>query len=252
MNQLMNFEFEGRPIRVILRDSEPWWLASEVCEALEIGNTGQAMTRLDEDEYDRVPSTIISNDGGPSRLVVNESGLYELILGSRKPEAKAFKRWIKRDVLPSIRKNGMYVTDQLLDDPEHLLKVTEKLVAERKLRLAAETKLIEQAPLVTFAETCLASKDSILVRELAKVASKNGFNTGEKRLYQKLREWGLILQASTEPSQRAMDAGWFEVIQRPVDTPYGQHLSSTTKVTPKGQVYIIERLRVEANQNGAA
>lgn len=139
------------------------------------------------------------------------------------------------------RKQGFRIPQSL---PEALRLAADAL--EQKALL--EAKLAEQRPLVTFAETCLNTKDSILVRELAKVASKQGLITGEKRLYRKLREWGLILPNSTEPSQRAMEAGYFEVIQRPVPTPYGEILSRTTKVTPKGQVYIIERLRNELNR----
>lgn len=105
----------------------------------------------------------------------------------------------------------------------------------------------EQKPLVTFAEKCLASNDSVLVRELSKLAQDEGLkNVGEKNLYKRLREWGMVLKTSTEPSQRAMDMGIFEVIQRTVNTPYGEILTYTTKVTPKGQVYIIERLTKEA------
>jgi len=196
-----------------MRDGQPWWVARDVVDILGIGNSSDVLARLDPDE--KGVDSIDTPGGRQNVATVNEPGLYSLILGSRKPEAKLFKRWITHEVLPSIRKNGMYAVDALLDDPEHLLRVTTKLVEERRARLAAETRLIEQKPLVTFAETCLTSKDSILVRELAKVATKNGVNIGEKRLYQKLRDWDLVLQGKTEPTQKAMEAGYFEVLERP-------------------------------------
>jgi anti-repressor protein len=243
-NELMSFDFQGNGVRVVMQNGEPWWIAKDVCDVLGHTNPSMAIDRLDEDERAKFS---LGRQGETN--IVNEPGLYALILGSRKPEAKVFKRWITHDVIPSIRKNGMYVTDSLLDDPEHLLLVTQRLVEERKARIAAEALLEEQKPLVTFAETCLDSKDSILVRELAKVANKNGINIGQNRLYKLLREWGLILTDSTEPSQRAMDAEYFEVVQRPIDTPYGKHLVPTTRVTPRGQVHIIEKLKAQQTKH---
>lgn len=115
------------------------------------------------------------------------------------------------------------------------------------LRLAADQaeQLEVQRPLVMFAKTCAASKDSILVREMAKVASKNGLRIGEKRLYQKLREWKLIFSGSTEPYQEYVDRGYFEVVQSPRDTSSGVKIFKTTRVTPKGQIYILSRLKRE-------
>lgn len=250
---LTTFEFQNQQIRIVMQDGSPWFVAKDVCDVLELSNSRMVLERLDEDE--RGVSTVYTPGGAQQMAVVSEPGLYSLVMTSRKPEAKLFKRWITHDVMPSIRKHGVYAKAELLDNPELLLDVVTKLTEERRSRLAekkareaAEAQLIEQAPLVTFAETCLTSKDSILVRELAKVASKNGVTIGQNRLYERLREWGLILKGSTEPTQRAIDAGYFEVIQRPIEGSYGTILRSTTKVTPKGQVYIVERLRADQGQ----
>jgi len=108
-----------------------------------------------------------------------------------------------------------------------------------------EVKIEEQKPLVGFAETCLKSKDNILVRQVSKIAQDEGIDIGEKKLYKKLREWGLILTSSTEPSQRGMNSLYFVVEEKSVDTPYGVKLSRITKVSPKGQVFIIEKLKKE-------
>lgn len=243
MNELMQFQFEGQQIRTVMQNGEPWFVAADVCRVLDQPNVSQVTARLEVDE--KGLHNVDTPSGEQTVIVVNESGLYSLILTSRKPEAKAFKRWVTREVLPSIRKNGMYATDELLDNPDLLVEVATRLRDERRARLAAEATILQQKPMVMFAETCLASQDSILVRELAKLASKHGVLIGQNRLYEKLREWGLIIQGSTEPYQRAIDSGWFEVIQRPVGTPKGQRLTATTMVTPKGQMYIIERLRCE-------
>jgi phage antirepressor YoqD-like protein len=180
--------------------------------------------------------------------VITEAGVYKLVFTSRKPEAEKFTDWIASEVLPSIRKHGMYAKEELLDNPDLLLDVITKLKQEREEKKLLMDKLEQQKPLVMFAETCIASNDSILVRELAKLASKNGVMIGEKRLYKKLREWGLILGRKNEPSQKAMDANWFEVKKGTYSTPYGSEAYATTKVSPKGQVYIIERLRKEQKE----
>jgi prophage antirepressor-like protein len=102
------YDFHGNPVRVIMIGGEPWFVAADVCAVLGIDNARQAMARLDDDEYQQVASTVISNDGGPARHVVSESGLYSLVLGSRKPDARRFKRWVTSEVLPQIRRTGAY------------------------------------------------------------------------------------------------------------------------------------------------
>lgn len=245
MEQLQKvFNYDGVQVRTILRNGEPWFVAKDVCDVLGISNGRDAVSRLDDDEKDGVGIT--DAIGREQQVtIINEAGLYSLILTSRKPEARQFKRWITHEVLPSIRKHGLYAKNELLNNPDLLIEVATKLKEEQEARFFAESQLEEQRPLVSFAETCLGSKDSILVRELAKIASKDGLIVGEKHLYKRLREWKLIQKHGTEPTQTAIDRGFFEVIQRSVDTPYRKRLTKTSKVTPKGQVYIIERLRQE-------
>jgi prophage antirepressor-like protein len=260
------FQFGDHEIRVKIKDGEPWFVAADVCRVLSLGQVTRAMDRLEPDEGGLLE---ITHPQKPEETIevnaVNEPGLFNLILGSRKPEAKLFRRWVTHEVLPSIRRHGMYVKEELLDNPDLLLDVVTKLTEERRAHLAekkarqaaearalvAETQVQEQAPMVAFAETCLASKDAILVRELAKVIhEKFGVSTGEKRLYKTLRSWGMILPNATEPSQRGMDMGLFEVTQRTVETTFGPHLVRTTKVTPRGQVYIVDRLMKEMDPVG--
>lgn len=263
-NQLQIFNYNSKQVRTIIKDNEPWFVAKDVCEILEINPSEAVKGRkdrnfedgLDVDEY-RDDIDIVDSIGRRQKaLAVNEAGLYSLILKSRKPEAKQFKRWITHEVIPSIRKYGLYATpdtvEKILENPDYMIEILQKYKEEKQKRLEAENRLKEQEPLVLFADTCLKSKDNILVRELAKIAKDEGMEIGEKRLYNKLRSWKIIMPNSTEPYQQYVDKGYFVVEEKPIDTPYGVKLTRTTKVTPKGQVYIIERLKKEFQKHVVA
>ena len=250
MNELKQFVYDDiLPVRVIDQDGEPYFVLKDVCDVLDISQPTRVAERLDEDE---VSLAHVTDSLGREQqtYIVNESGLYNVILRSDKPQAKQFKKWITAEVLPTIRKHGAYMTadtiEKTLTDPDYLIRLATTLKEERDKRIAAEKQIEEQKPLVLFAETCIASNDSILVRELAKLASKNGITIGEKKLYQKLREWDLILKTKNEPSQRAMEMKLFEVKKGSYTTPYGSEPFTTVKVTPKGQIYIIEKLKKSA------
>lgn len=235
----------GRQFRVYGTLDEPLFLAKDVAGWIEHSDVSTMLRNIDENE--KVTNIVCTPGGNQEAWFLTEDGLYEVLMQSRKPIAKAFKKEVK-NILKDIRKHGMYAKDELLDNPDLLLDVIQKLKQEREEKKLLIDKLEQQKPLVMFAETCIASNDSILVRELAKLASKNGVMIGEKRLYKKLREWGLILNRKNEPSQKAMDAGWFEVKKGTYSTPYGSETYATSLVTPKGQVYIIERLRKEKSE----
>jgi phage antirepressor YoqD-like protein len=147
----------------------------------------------------------------------------------------------------------MYATPEaveaMLADPDTMIQTLKALKEERQLRELAESTIEKQKPLVTFAETCLASKDSILVRELAKIINNQGIPTGEHKLYAWMREKGLLMRGN-EPYQRYIQSGYFVVEQKPFDTPYGTKMIRTTRVTPRGQAYIIKRLTgIEGEKN---
>src|SRR5690606_21010998 len=247
MGAVQIFNFNGLDIRIIEKDGQPWFVLKDVCEILGL-RSPDVRQRLSDDV---VSTHTVTDTLGRTNTatIINEDGLYDVILESRKPEARKFRKWVTSEVLPSIRKHGAYMTNETLEkaltSPDFLIQLATRLKEEQEKRLAAEQKLEEQKPLVEFAETCLASKDSILVRELAKVASKQGITIGQNRLYKKLREWGLIMAGSTEPYQHAIDAGYFEVVQSGKETVAGHMIFRTTRVTPKGQVYIIDRLKRE-------
>jgi len=249
---------------VIVVNGVEWFGATEAAKALSFAKPHDAISNHVDADDSAVYGVIDSLGREQQKKFINESGLYSLIFGAARqgnnPEirekAKAFKRWVTGEVLPSIRKHGAYFTQETLEralnEPDFLIQLATKLKEERAKRIEAEQKLEEQKPLVGFAETCLASKDSILVRELAKVASKQGITIGQNRLYKKLREWGLIMPHSTEPYQHAIDAGYFEVVQSGKETVAGHMIFRTTRVTPKGQVYIIDRLKREQQAAKAA
>jgi anti-repressor protein len=251
VSNLIPFSYNEKQVRVIEKDSEPWFVATDVCDLLDISNPSDAISRLSE-----TMKGVASTDtlgGNQNCRIISEAGLYKLVFTSRKPEAEKFTDWVASEVIPSIRKHGAYMTPETLEkailNPDFVIDLATRLKLEQQKRAEAEKKVEEQKPMILFAESCIASNDSLLVREVAKLASKKGIVIGEKRLWQKLRDWEVV-NSSNEPYQRSMDAGWFEIRQGTYSTPYGSETYRTPKVTPRGQIYIIERLNKE--QKGAA
>ena len=157
-------------MRTIIRDGEPWFVAADVCRALELGDTHKAVERLDDDEKGR--SSIPTLGGAQELLMVNEPGLYALVLGSRKPEARAFKRWITHEVIPTIRKHGGYLTpptiEQLLDNPDLIVEMALKLKAEREKTTALERELLVAKPKAEYFDDLVDRNTLTGVRETAK------------------------------------------------------------------------------------
>ena len=251
MNDLQIFSNqEFGSLRTIVIDEEPWFVAKDVTDRLGYVNGKDAVARLVDDEDKRIfqrsdiPTLEISNRG---MTFINESGLYSLTLSSKLKDAKRFKRWVTKEVIPQIRKTGSYsIEDRVPQTFSEALRLAADL-QEEKERLELENKQLEEekkvnAPKVLFADSVIASEDSILVRELAKILKQNGYETGEQRLYEQLRKEGYICKNSTEPTQKAMALGLFERTIRTVQRADGSPKeTTTTKVTTKGQVYFINR-----------
>ncbi|PES22275.1 phage antirepressor Ant [Bacillus anthracis] len=252
MNQLQVFKSEEfGQVRMVVKGEDVWFVAQDVCDVLGINKQRDAYSRLDEDERG---SVVVDTLGGQQNVnAINESGLYSLILRSRKPQAKAFKKWVTGEVLPSIRKHGAYMTDQVLEqavtNPDFAIGLLTKLKGEKEKLAAAQQQIVQQQPLVTFAEACMQSNESLKVSEVAKLAAKHNIKIGQRQLFAKLREWNLMFKRSTEPTQSAVEKGYFEIAQGVKQKPSGEPFTwTTTYVTSKGQAYIIDRLKKEQEQ----
>ena len=243
MNELQIFQNNvfGQ-VRVIEQDGEPWFVAKDVCNCLEINNSRQALSRLDDDEK----NSVILNDGtpgNPEKSIVNEYGLYSLVLSSRKPEAKEFKRWITHEVIPSIRKYGSFNMAIPRTLPDALTAYANEIEAHQKTQALLEA----QRPKVLFADSVAASHTSILIGELAKLLHQNGVkDMGQKRLFAWMREHGYLISRKANdynmPTQRAMELGLFQIKETTVTHSDGHiSVSKTPKVTGKGQQYFIEK-----------
>lgn len=249
MNQLQVFNNEELgQVRTVVKGEDVWFVAKDVCEVLEIKNTTQAMQKLDPEER-----TMFNIGRQGDTNIINESGLYSLIMTSRKPQAKAFKKWVTSEVLPSIRKHGAYMTDQVLEqavtNPDFAIGLLTKLKEEKEKLAVAQQQIVQQQPLVTFAEACMQSNESLKVSEVAKLAAKHNIKIGQRQLFAKLREWNLMFKRSTEPTQSSVEKGYFEIAQGVKQKPSGEPFTwTTTYVTPKGQAYIIDRLKKENEQ----
>lgn len=247
MNELQIFKsHEFGEIRTTIQNGEPWFVAADVCKALDIENNRKATNRLDDDEKGVTSSDTL---GGKQNLtIVNEAGLYSLVLGSRKPEAKAFKRWITHEVLPTIRKTGGYVNSAEAFIEHYLPNADESTRTMFRAQLKAieelNAKIEADKPKVLFADAVSSSDTTILVGEMAKILKQNGVNIGQKRFFEWLRQNGyLIKRKGSEwnmPTQRSMELGLFEIKESTHLDGNGCNITTKTpKVTGKGQQYFI-------------
>lgn len=228
-------------VRIILQDNEPWFVAKDICDCLEINNSRQALSRLDDDEK----NSVILNDGtagNPEKSIVNEYGLYSLVLSSRKPEAKEFKRWITHEVLPSLRKYGTYSMNIPRTLPDALKLYANEIEAHNQTKALLE----EQKPKVLFADAVSSSDTDILIGDLAKLLNQNGHNIGQNRLFERLRNEGFLISRKgssyNSPTQRAMELGLFRIKETAITHADGRtSINKTPKVTGKGQLYFINR-----------
>ena len=250
MDELQIFENEefGK-VRTLVKDGEPWFVASDVCECLGLANPTVSVNRLD---YDERAKFNLGRQGWVN--IVNEYGLYNLVLGSRKPEAKNFKRWVTHEVLPAIRKHGGYLTpdkvEEILTNPDSIIRLATQLKEERAKRAEAEKVIEEQRPKALFADAVSASKTSILIGALAKLIRQNGVDVGQKRLFEWLRKKGYLIKSGNDknmPTQRSMEQGLFEVKEGSyVDGDGVNRITRTTKVTGKGQLYFVNKFLAAA------
>lgn len=237
-------------IRAIEINGEGWLVGRDVAEKLGYRNGSRDINRH-VDEEDRRLERI--HDGAQNRqmILINESGLYALVLGSELPNARKFRRWVTKEVLPSIRKHGIYATDnvidEILDNPDFGIKLLQELKAERNEKKLLENKIEKDKPKVVFAEALEISETSILVGELAKILRQNGIDIGQNRLFKWMRNNGYLGRRGENyniPTQYSMELGLFEIKVRTITNPNGSiRTTKTPKVTGKGQIYFINKFK---------
>ena len=231
-------------VRTIAKDGEPWFVANDICKVLGHTNSRVAVAALDEDE--KGVSKVYTLGGEQQMTVVNEAGMYQLVIRSNLPAAKAFKRWITHEVIPTIRRHGAYATETTIEsiiaDPESGIKLLQALKAEQERRKEAEAIAEAQRPKALFADAVAASDNSILVGELAKILRQNGVETGQNRLFRWMRDNGYIMRYTNVPTQYSMERGLMEVKERAINNPDGSvRITQTIKVTGKGQAYFVNK-----------
>ena len=248
MNELKVFNHsEFGTLRGVEIDGESWLVGKDVAERLGYSNPQKAIRDHVDDEDKTVNESFTVN--GTMGVLINESGLYSLVMGSKLPNAKKFKRWVTSEVLPAIRKHGGYLTaekvEEALLNPDVLIRLATELKDEREARRALESKVAKDAPKVMFAQAVEQAENSILVGDLAKLIKQNGTDIGQKRLFERLRAEGYLGTRGDNynmPTQRAMEMQLFRISERTINNPDGSvRLTRTVKVTGKGQVYFINR-----------
>lgn len=250
-NEIQQFDFKGASLRTLTdKAGEPWFVAKDVCDILELSNVTEALRPLDDDEKSNFRISEVAQNGGRAPLIISEPGLYKLIMRSRKPETKEFQRWVTHEVLPQIRKTGGYIPAGDSDSDEDIMAravlVAQKTIERKNQQLQAkdaQIKVLE--PKARFADAVAASDGTCLVGELAKMLRQNGMDIGQNRLFRLLQADGYLGKSGSNrnvPTQRAMDLGLFRIKETTVTHADGHTtVSRTPKVTGKGQRYFIDR-----------
>lgn len=241
MNNLQPFDFEGNEVRTLKINEEPYFVGKDVAKILGYKNTKDALAKHVEVE-DKLGSQIATSGQRREMTVINESGLYSLILSSKMPNAKRFKHWVTSEVLPAIRKHGAYMTDEkafdVVNNKNGLAELLQQAADQLKQK---DIQIEEMKPKAMLADAITASETSILVGEMAKILKKNGINTGQNRFFKWLRTNGyLIKRKGTDynmPTQKSMNLKLFEIKERTIVDGNSTRIVKTPKITGNGQQY---------------
>lgn len=254
MNEIQEFYFNGDAVRTLLRDNEPYFVGKDVAEILGYSNPRDALSKhVDSD--DKGVAKCDTLGGTQQTTIINESGLYSLILSSKLPKAKEFKHWVTSEVLPTIRKHGAYMTDAkaaaIVTDKGSLADLLQQAAEQLKRK---DIQIEQMKPKALFADAVSTSDTpilvgelaKILVGELAKILHQNGVSMGQNRMFRWLRDNGyLISKKGTSynmPTQRAMELGLFKIKENAITHSDGHvTITKTPKVTGKGQVYFVNK-----------
>ena len=235
-------------VRTKVINNEPYFSLNDVCRILEINNPRMAKTRLNGDG-------VSTTDGVDSLgrkadvTMINEPNLYKLVFQSRKAEAEKFADWVTSGVLPTIRKHGAYMSSEVIEktlsDPDYLIRLATNLKEEKAKRALAESQIEKDKPKVLFADSCEVAENSILIGEFAKRLKQNGYNIGQNKLFEWLRQHDYLCKSGERknlPTQYSMERGLFEIKTRVFSNPNGSvRTTSTTKITGRGQIYFTNK-----------
>ena len=255
MNDLQIFKnTEFGEIRTMTIDNEPWFVGKDVASVLGYTDTfGAIKKHVDEEDKQNCQNNSFETPRG--MIIINESGLYSLILSSKLPKAKEFKRWVTSEVLPAIRKHGAYMTEQTLEQaltsPDFLIKLATELKTERAKRAELEAENADMKPHAILGKAITTANTSILIGDFAKILRQNGVNIGAKRLFQWLREHGYLIRRKGSdwnmPTQKSMELKLFEIKESVhIDGNGCNIISRTPKITGRGQSYFVNKF-LEAN-----
>ncbi|EEX27958.1 phage antirepressor protein [Lactobacillus jensenii SJ-7A-US] len=246
MNDLQIFKFNGLDVRTVLIDGEPYFVGKDVTEILGYKNASKALADHVDSE-DKLNNETLSSLGQRGGWLVNESGLYSLIISSKLPTAKKFKHWVTSEVLPAIRKHGAYMTDEkafdVVNNKSGLADLLQQAADQLKRK---DIQIAEMKPKALFADSVSASDSTILIGDLAKILKANGVDTGAKRLFQWLRDKSYLINRKgsdwNSPTQKSMNLGLFVIKESTHTQPDGTvRVTKTTKVTGKGQQYFVNK-----------
>ena len=241
------FNFNGQQVRTVTINNEPYFVGKDVADILGYQNPSRDINRhVDEEDRQNYQNGSLASNRGMT--VINESGLYSLILGSKLPTAKEFKHWVTSEVLPAIRKHGAYMTDEKAYDITHdrsgavLADLLQQAADQLK---AKDVQIAEMKPKVLFADAVSTSNSSILIGQLAKILRQNGVSIGQNRLFAWMRKHGYLGTRGSNrnvPTQRSMELGLFKTKETVINHSDGHTtVNITTKVTGKGQQYFIQK-----------
>lgn len=253
MNELKIFENPAfGKVRVVEQGGEPWFVGKDVAEILGYSDLNKAVAMHVDDDDKKLNDKTSPSFGQRGTTLINESGLYSLVLSSKLPDAKKFKHWVTSEVLPAIRKTGGYIAgSEKMSDAELMAKavlVAQATIKERDARIKElESDTQRMKPKEIFADAVSASDQTILIGDLAKLIKQNGHDIGQKRMFEWLRNNGYLIKRQgadyNSPTQRAMELGLFRIKETAVTHSDGHvTVSKTVKVTGKGQAYFVNKL----------
>ncbi|NKC42918.1 phage repressor protein/antirepressor Ant [Lactobacillus mulieris] len=261
MKNLRLFQFEEQNVRTLVIDDEPYFVGKDVAEILGYSDLNRAINqhvdREDRkalsrrDKGDSVPSLWMNKNDFKDKILINESGLYSLIMASQLPTAKKFKRWVTHEVLPTIRKHGAYMTEQKIEEallnPDTLITLAKQLKAEKEQRLLAQKQVEEMTPKAVFHDAVANAENTMLVRDVAHFLRQNGVDIGGTRFFVWLRLNGFLTK-NNQPTQLSLERGYFRVKETVVHTNHGFQTKTTPKITGRGQTFFLKKMLKEQEE----